>query len=81
MKNIKENLPVYVLSVSLILLGVSISFNNANAAGSSSVSGAEIAQLKNQISQLRSCSSRNFIIIRSYNPETNWSALNSVTPC
>jgi hypothetical protein len=81
MNKSKQNLPIYALSLSLVFLGVSISANGATAASTPAVSAAEIAKLKNQISQLRSCASMNFINIRSYNPETNWTALNRVTSC
>lgn len=77
----KQNLPIYALAGALVFLGVSVSLNGATAATTSGVSAAEVAKLKNQISQLRNCSSQNFMNIRAYNPETNWTALNRVTPC
>ena len=77
----KQNLPIYVLSASLIFFGLSVSINGANAATTSTVSVAEFNKLKNQVIQLRSCVSRNFLNIGSYDPETNWTALDRVTPC
>lgn len=77
----KQNRPIYVLAGALVFLGISISVNGATAASTPAVSAAEVTKLKNQISQLRNCSTQNFLNIRSYNPETNWTALNRVTPC
>lgn len=77
----KQNLPIYVLSASLIFVGLSVSINGANAASTSTVSAAEFTKLKNQVNQLRNCVSRNFLDIRSYDPENNWTALNRITPC
>ena len=81
MKKIDSLIPIYALSVSIVFLAFSISQNGASAATPSSVLTAEIKRLNSQIVDLRDCTNRNLLQIRSYSPERNWTALNRVSLC
>ena len=65
MNRIKRDLPIYVLSASLIFFGVS----TATQADAHSSDTTKIRNLENQFSTFKSCVNRQLTSISMYNPE------------
>jgi hypothetical protein len=70
MFNLKRDLPIYVLSASLIFVGISISSNQANAAFDSA-SAADLARLQSQFSSFKQCANSNFQTIGFFDASRN----------
>ena len=68
--NAKRDLPMYVLSASLVFLGVSISSNQA-AADPSEVTSYEFSRLKSDLDSFKRCANRNFSTISFYKGKKN----------
>lgn len=66
MTKIKRDIPIYVLSASLIFAGISISSNQATAAYDPNA--ARIATLENQFRSFKSCVNRQLSSIGFYQP-------------
>lgn len=77
LKHIKRNLPVYVLSSSLIFLGIAINTNNASAAYDPNA--AKILKLQNQFNAFRMCVNNNLVTIGFYDPNSGRRMF--VVPC
>jgi hypothetical protein len=67
MLKIKRDLPIYVLSASLIFAGITISTNSATAAYDPN--SARISSLESQVSSLKSCLNRQLSSIGAYMPD------------
>ena len=59
MKKLNRDLPIYVLSASLVFLGICISSNQATAAPSSATA-ADLARLQTQLTNFKRCANSNF---------------------
>jgi len=59
MLNLKRDVPIYVLSASLVFVGVTISSNQASAAVAAA-SAADLARLQSQFIQFKQCANSNF---------------------
>ena len=68
--NVKKDIPIYVLSASLVFLGVSISSNQA-VADPSEVTPYEFSRLKSDLDSFKRCANRNFSTISFYNAKKN----------
>lgn len=68
--NVKKDIPIYVLSASLVFLGVSISSNQA-VADPSQVTSFEFSRLKSDLDSFKRCANQNFTTIGFYNAKTN----------
>lgn len=62
MFNLKRDLPIYVLSASLVFAGISISTNQANAAVAAA-KAADLARLQSQFNLFKQCANSNFSTI------------------
>lgn len=67
---LKKDLPIYVLSASLVFLGISISTNQASA-DPSQVTSFEFSRLKSDLDSFKRCANQNFTTIGFYNAKTN----------
>ena len=67
---LKKDLPIYVLSASLVFLGISISTNQASA-DPSQVTSFEFSRLKSDVDSLKRCANQNFTTISFYNSKVN----------
>ena len=67
---LKKDLPIYVLSASLVFLGISISTNQASA-DPSQVTSFEFSRLKSDVDSLKRCANQNFTTIGFYNSKVN----------
>lgn len=79
MKNIRRDLPIYVLSASLVFLGISISSNQANAA-SASASASDLARLQTQFTNFKQCANTNFQNLSFFDASRD-PRVNFVRPC
>ena len=70
MKNTKRDLPIYVLSASLVFLGISISGNQA-VADPSQVTSSEFSRLKMDFDSFKRCSNQNFQTISFFDAKRN----------
>ena len=68
--NTKRDLTMYVLSASLVFLGVSISSNQAMA-DPSEVTSYEFSRLKSDLDSFKRCANQNFTTIGFYNAKKN----------
>lgn len=68
--NVKKDIPIYVLSASLVFLGVSISSNQA-VADPSQVTSLEFSRLKSDLDSFKRCANQNFTTIGFYNSKVN----------
>lgn len=68
--NVKKDIPIYVLSASLVFLGVSISPNQA-VADPSQVTSFEFSRLKSDLDSFKRCANQNFTTIGFYNSKVN----------
>jgi len=67
---LNKDLPIYVLSASLVFLGISISTNQASA-DPSQVTSFEFSRLKSDVDSLKRCANQNFTTISFYNSKVN----------
>ena len=67
---LKKDLPIYVLSASLVFLGISISANQASA-DPSQVTSFEFSRLKSDVDSFKRCANQNFTTIGFYNSKVN----------
>jgi len=67
---IKKDIPIYVLSASLVFLGLSISSNQA-VADPSQVTSSDFSRLKSEFDSFKRCANQNFTTISFYNSKVN----------
>ena len=67
---LKKDLPIYVLSASLVFLGISISTNQASA-DFPGPTNSEFSRLKSDFDSLKRCANQNFTTISFYNSKVN----------
>lgn len=68
--NVKRDLPIYVLSASLVYFGLSISTSQATAAPSQ-VSVSDFNRLKSDFDSFKRCANSNFQTISFYDSSRN----------
>jgi hypothetical protein len=68
MKRIKRDLPIYVLSASLVFFGISIQITSAGAATSSN---SQVTKIQNDLSQLKDCVNYNTNSLRNFDAKYN----------
>jgi hypothetical protein len=90
MSQLKRDLPIYLLSASLVFLGISINSNQANAASSSSndiaklqaqlnIANLRIQALRGDFNSYTSCADTNFMSIQTHSQVPN--SFLAVRPC
>lgn len=79
MKTPRKDLPIYVLSASLVFLGISISGNQA-AAEPSQVTSSDFSRLKSDFDSFKRCANQNFQTISFFDAKRN-SRLTFVRNC
>lgn len=85
MNKIKRDLPIYVLSASLVFLGITVSENQASAAYDPNTIKimtlqSELRSLQSKFNSFKNCANSNFTTIGFYDSNRN-SRMNFITSC
>ena len=85
MNKIKRDLPIYVLSASLVFLGITVSGNQASAAYDPNTIKimtlqSELRSLQSKFNSFKNCANSNFTTIGFYDSNRN-SRMNFITSC
>jgi hypothetical protein len=70
MFNLKRDLPIYVLSASLVFVGISISTNQASASVAAA-KASDLARLQSQFDSFKRCANSNFQTIGFFDATRN----------